>query len=320
MQMQVDREERTGKNIFDGYADYLRAVPANGNYDVYLRGDTLRGTCPFNGTSLPFVRNASRANPLTGNHEQELPVYDRNGDGRLQRAEHYVPGSRSENGAITGNVIFFGQPEHAFRMNGKRRIGMGTNPSTANMMTLVSTNTGDSFKRGKPNVRTVYLNGISVELLAMDDRGQATVRVRTDDTRLTEDVRWCADSIVLPPLKGYAGHALYLERGKRLLVDRSYTPTRLDKPEDAYGTKWFSAPTRFTVSEGASMMIGPRAVLQLEHGSEIHVLPGGSITFGAKAKLDMDADTRIVLHGNAALNGPSRIFKKARKKGRIVSM
>lgn len=317
MQMQVDRENRVGRDIYGGYADFLRPVPANGNFDLRLRGDTLRNTCPFGGRETPFLRAAE--NPLTGNHEQEMPVIDLNGDGRLERKESFVPGVRIEHGAVTGEMVAFGRPEHAFHMGGNRKLGMGTNPSSANMMTLVSSGTNDVFKGGPPNVRTIYLNGISVELLAMDPAGNATVRVRNNDVVLDRDVRWCGDSIVLPPLRGIAGHALVLGPGRRLLLARSGTPTRIDAPERAHGTTWFSAPTRFTVTPGASAWITDRAVLELVEGSEVHVMSGSVMRFAPKAKLKMANGTRIVLHGDARLEGPAKLFRKHRKKGRITT-
>lgn len=317
MQMQVDRENRTGHDIYGGHADFLRPVPANGNYDLRLRGDTLRNTCPFGGRETPFVRDADAANPLTGNHEQEMPVMDLNGDGRLERKESFVPGIRIERGSVTGEMVFFGRPEHAFHMGGNRKLGMGTNPSSANMLTLVSSGTSDLYKGGPPNVRTIHLNGISIELLDVDAAGNATVRVRNNDVLLDRDVRWCADSIVLPPLRGRDGHSLVLEPGRRLLLDRSGTPTRIDRPERANGVTWFSGATRLTVSEGASVLIRDRATLELVNGSELHLMSGSVVRFARKARLKLAADTRIVLHGDARLEGPTKLFKKHRKKGRI---
>src|SRR5690606_30956583 len=44
-QMQVDKDQRSGSNIYGGYADYLRPVLANGNFDRQLRGDTITFQC-----------------------------------------------------------------------------------------------------------------------------------------------------------------------------------------------------------------------------------------------------------------------------------
>jgi hypothetical protein len=320
MMMQVEREEREGANIYGDHADYLRPIPANGMYDIQLRGDTLFNTCPFGGNSIPYLLDESRMNPLTGNHEQELPVYDRNGDGILHGGEHWVPGSRVRRGRVEGEMVFFGRPEHAFRMNGVRRIAMGTNPSTANMMTLVSGGTNDLHKRGAPNVRVVYLNGLSVELLAMAPDGAMTVRVTTGETRLNEDMRWCADSLVLPPLRGRDGHSLTLTSRKRLLLDRSATPTRIDQPDSTGRAVWFSDPTRFTVTAGASVLLEEGALLDLRRGTEMHLLPGSSMELQRRARIRVAADCRLVLHGDARISGEERMLERLRKRGRLVQV
>jgi len=318
MAMQVDREEREGQRVFGGYADYLRPLPANGNFDLYPRGDTLPDSCPFRGRAVIFVRDTRSANPLTGNHEQELPVYDRDRNGLLKRSAHYVPGARSVADSVEADAVLFGRPEHAFRMDGNRKLGMGTNPSSANMLTLVSGDGSDTHKRGPPNVRTIHLNGISVEMLGMAEDGAITVRVRNDDTLLEEDVRWCADSIVLPPINGHQGASLALAPGKRLLLDRSRTPTRIDEPERAHGRTWFSGPTRFTVCGGATVLLGPRSTLELRNGSEAHLMPGATLLLGDGAKLVVERGSRIVAHGDALLEGRGRRIAKLERRGRIV--
>lgn len=318
MMMQVDREDREGQNIFGGHADYLRPVLANGNYDFSLRGDTLRGSCPFGGTTFPFRMDERWANPLTGNHEQELPVYDRNGDGVVQRNEHWIPRARVRKSRIEADGVFYGHPDHAFRMSGNRKLGMGTNPSSANMLTLVSSGVNDTYKRGLPNVRTIYLNGISVELLGMAPNGDATVRVRHNDVLVDRDVRWAADSIVLPPLRGSDGAALVLSERRTLLLDRSRTPTRIDAPEEFGGRTWFSDPTTFVVSPGARMRLRTRSTLDLRNGSTLHLMPGSVLEVRGKARLKVDGSSRIVLHTGARAEGADKRIKKLRKQGRLV--
>ena len=318
MMMQVAREERVGKNIFNGHADYLRALPANGMFDLELRGDTIFNTCPFGGNSIPVIVSDRNMNPLTGNHEQELPVFDHNKDGVLESGAHYVPGTRIRNGRPEAEMIFFGRPEHAFRMNGKRKIGMGTNPSTANMMTLVNARGKDHYNGGAPNVRSIHLNGISVEMLEMDASGDITIRVRANDVRLTEDVRWCADTIFLPPLQGEGGRSLIVEVGVELMLDRSATPTRINAPESYKGRTWFSSPTRFIAEKGAVIEFKDGSALELRNGSEIHLMPGSELIFSPKAKLKMDKDSRIVYHTMPSAESGNKHLKKMIRKGRVV--
>ncbi|HRH68288.1 MAG TPA: hypothetical protein PLB89_02155 [Flavobacteriales bacterium] len=318
MTMQVGREEKEGKSIYGGRADYLRPVLANGNFDMELRGDTLREQCLFNGTLLPYLHAPHLANPLTGNHEQELPLHDRNNDGQLQHGEHWVPGARIEHGQPMAPVTFAGRPEHAFRMNGNRKLGMCTNPSTTNMLTLISTNDREKHGRGVPNVRTSHLNGISVELLNMSADGAALVRVRNNDTRMEADQRWCSDTIVLHPVRGTDGHALTIASGKRLLVDRSRTPTRMTEPDNGKGGPWFSDPSWFRVMPGASILLEDKAVIELTRGSTMELLPGSALLLGKKSLLKVDGGSRVIIAPGVQLLGKPRIFRRLRKQGRMV--
>ena len=204
-------------------------------------------------------------------------------------------------------------------MSGKRKLGMGTNPSSANAMTLVSAGTRDKFKGGKPNVRVVHLNGISVELVSMAADGSATVHVRSDDTFIDRDLRWCADSVVLHAINGRTGHSLDLAQGRRILIDRSRTPTRLDRPEEVRGVVYFSDPTRLIVENGASVHLGAKAQLTLINGSEIHLLPGSVLDLEPSARLSADASSRIVLHGDARIEATPKQLKKLKKKRRLVT-
>ena len=318
MTMQVGREEREGENIFGGIADYLRPVPANGMYDLRLRGDTLRNMCPFGGTSLVFVQDEDAANPMTGNHEQELPVYDRDGDGLLQHSEHWVPGTRTARGEPDVSVVFSGRPEHAFRMDGVRHLGMCTNPSSTNMLTLISTGNREVHKRKGPNVRTSYLNGIGVELLAMMPNGDATVRITNNDTRMLTDQRWCSDTIVLPPLRGRDGHSLTISTGKRLLVDRSRTATRMTEPDNGKGGPWYSDPTYFRVLPGASILVEDKGVIELAQGSTLELMPGSALLLGKKSLLKVEAGSRVIVSSGVQLLGKQRTFRRLRKQGRMV--
>lgn len=320
MNMQVGREERVGTDIFSGAADYLRAVPATGSHDLHMPVDTLRNICLYGGNSMVYEVSKTNANPLTGNHELELPVYDRDQNGRLARSEHWVPGTRRERGQPDAIVTFAGRPEHAFRMNGNRTLGMCTNPSSANMMTLVSTNDRDTYKGHGPNVRTVYLNGIRVELLEMSMDGNAKVRVSINDTRMEQDQRWCGDSIVLPPLRGKDGASLTVAKDRTLLLDRSSTPTRITDPDStSKGGPWFSAPTRFTVRTGATVLLEDRAMLDLTRGSVLHLLPGSRLELRRKARVRLGVDCAIVAHGDVQLIGKQRVFRKLRKSGCLVN-
>jgi hypothetical protein len=319
MVMQIDRENRQGKDIYSGSADYLHPLTACGHFDLQLTQDTLHGTCPFGGKAIPFRR--VRENPLSGNCEQELVVFDRNGDQALERGEHFVPNMLKLPGdvPITG-PRFFGWPDHAWRAEGTRVLSMASNPSSANMLTLASAGKREKNKGSGRDNRTVYLNGIRVELLEQRIDGAIIVRVSAGDTRVNNDVTWCADSIVLPPLRGVEGRSLIMTSGRRMLIDRSLTGTRMAMQGEERGRRYFAPPSRFTISTGATVLFEPGSELRLETGSTMHLMPGSEFALDRSAKINVEAGSRIIVHGDAKLIAHKKVLRKLRKKGKLVTM
>ncbi len=315
--IQVDRELRSGPDLFSGHADYLRPLPANGLFDLTLFGEAV-SDCPYGGQrSIAYAMEPARANPFTGNHEWELPLVDRNNDGKLARGEHLVPNTRMVNGVARDRAAFYGRNDHLFRSGGNSAIGMATNPALVPQLTLVS-NATRALHKGAPDVRATYLNGLRVELLDGAPSGMLKVHVRADDTMVDRDVRWCSDSIVLPPLRGRDGRSLTVLNGATLLIDRSLTPTRYDEPERAHGHTYFAPPTRFTLQSAAHLLVRSGARLELRRGSVLHVLPGACLQVEDGAQLVMDNDCRIILNGDGRLVVKRKTLRRINRRGLIV--
>lgn len=317
MQMQIDRENRLGTGIFGGAADYLRPVLANGFHHLALTTDTIRETCPFHGQS-PRAKRV-RPEPLSGNHEQELVVYDRNKDGKAERGEHFSTAVLQGEHPKT-SPRFFGRSEHAFTPEGNRRLGMDSNPSSANQLTLLCSGGRERNKGAAPDNRTVYLNGIEVTLLERLADQSIRVRIVTGRTRIQQDVIWTADSIVLPPLRGEGGHALTLAAKRTLVLDRSLTPTRIAAQGSDRKHTWFAPPTRFTVQPDARMVLEDGATLRLRRGTAVHLLPGAELRVQGKARIVAEKDSRVTLHPGAALNAPIKVLNKLRKRGVLIDL
>jgi hypothetical protein len=317
---QIARDDRYGSDVFGGHADYLKPLLAGGAFDHRLRGDTVVFECLFPNRTPPYYSDRKSANPLTGNHDQELPMHDRNNDGKLGKAEHYVPRIEIRDGVWTDRASFFGDARHAFTPQGSSRLGMATNPSTANTLTLLSNNTRASNKGKAPDNRVIHLNGIAIELLEQRSNGDMVIRLRNDDHLLHGFVRWCADSIVLHRPPYHDRKALVITNGSTLLLDRSATPTRMTDPEELRGTTWYSGPTRFTLSAGAHMQCQAGGTLKLTNGSVLHVMPGGTLELNERSKVLVDAGCLIVEHAHSTLLANARTLKKLRKKGRLVTV
>lgn len=308
--MQVDKDPESA-NLYGGYADYLRALPANGYYDIRPLEDTVRTACIGVGDFPAYSLLPKNSNPLSGNHEMEAPVLDSDGDGKIGAKEAFMTRVEKVNGTFTDHLNFMGHTRHAFTLNGNNKLGMGTNPSTANKQTLVSA-ARDKFKGGKPNNRVIYLNGISVEMLETMPDGAYKIRVRNNDTRIMQHLRWCGDSIVLPAIQGYKGHSLYLENGAQILIDRSLTPSRLDEAMEYRDQMLFNDPTRFTVEQNASMYMARGSFLHITNGSEVHVMPGAKLEMEGGSGILIEDGAKLIVHPGAELvqNGKAKIKTK----------
>ena len=315
--MQVDKEKKIGTNIYGGHADYLRPVLASGNFDKRLRGDTVTYQCLWPAPTQPYLVRDRWANPLTGSQDQEVALFDMDGNGKITRQEGVVPRIEVRNGVEHDEAVFFGHSRHAFTTGGNHRIGMDTNPPSSNMLSLVCGNAAELNHGEKPDNRAVYLNGISVELLEQRADGGITVHVRSGDTRISQDVRWCADSIVLPPLKGLDGNSLTLATKHTITIDRSGTPTRMGLQGGSKGTHWFSPPTQFCISAHARMRLEAKAKLCLKNASTLHVMPGATLELDPKAVITADKGSLLVLHGDAAIVATSKQLKHLVRQGRL---
>lgn len=127
-----------------------------------------------------------------------------------------------------------------FTVDGNSKVGVGTNPSSATMKTIRGY---DSDVNEPKDLHKIHLNGVSVEMLAQNPDGSIQVQVRFDDVDITNDVRWCADTIVLNPVPTTTGHSLNLTTGNTLLLDRGLSPTRRQNPMMFNGEKLFTSPT-----------------------------------------------------------------------------
>lgn len=315
--VQVDRDNRYGRDVYGQHSDYLRALCASGHFDYEQRGDTVPFECLWPKPTTPYKLGRATANPLTGQQDLELPLSP-SPQGRLDRGKHYVPRIEIRDGQRIDQGHFFGHARQVFTPHGNRKLGMCTNPSTANMLTLLNQGGNAINQAAPPDNRVVHLNGIAAEVLEQREGGDLVVRITNDDRRLSGALRWCADSIVLhhPPHQGRP--ALVLEKGAELILDRSGTPTRLDGPDRAGGRTWYAAPTRLVMSPGARLTGEARSALTLRNGSELHVLPGARLELHRKARLTVEHDSRIVLHGSAEAKARPRALRKLRRQGRLV--
>ncbi len=307
--MQIDREIRAGKTfdeVFKGFANCLRPVTAEGFYDKVFEAATVQNNCISSEPMYPFRRLPGNINPLTGSGDQEFYAVDWNHDDAIDHSDQYYTNIENVDGAYCKNMFNNGHTRNAFTVKGNSKIGLGTNPSSAAMMNMVGY---DVPVEGVKNVRKVYLNGISVEITAQNDDGTMQVNIRFDDVDVTNDVRWCADDIVLNRINSASGYSLNLKAGKTIVLDQGTTATRMTNPIEFDNAMIFASPTVFTLEENTKMHLETNAglllknisTLRLKSSSELIVENGSKVEVLAGSTLIIEDQGRLALNGNAKL-------------------
>lgn len=211
MYLQIDKEVRQSLDygvIYDGPGDYLRPLDGNGHYDEAFNLDDDTTTCvcwqcPIN----PFVRVLQ--NPLTGSADRHFVPQDLNANDILSHGDFRQNWMEDQGGSFGDSLYFLGHARQVFTPGSNSKVGVGTNPSSATMMNSVGF---EVDRPGTKNLRRIYLNGVSVELMAQNPDGSIKVKVRFDDVDVYNDARWCADEIQLNPGHQYR---LFPERDQR---------------------------------------------------------------------------------------------------------
>lgn len=322
MYVQIDKEVREASSsapIYSGPGDHLRPLDASGHYDESFSTATVLNTCICWQCPLqPFVRGL--ANPFTGTADRHWVPVDLNADIHISTtADSRANSVEDVSGVSQIHAYDLGNARQVFTPGGNQKLGIGTNPSSATMMNLV----GYQFTtNNQPNLRRIYLNGVSVELLAQNADGSIQVRVRFDDVDVTNDARWCADEIQLNPVATSTGYSLNITNGNTLTLDRGTTPTQRDATPELYnGQQVFNMPTlmrctngtvlnmeggsQLVVDHGSTLRLEAGSWLQMAGGSNLHVRNGGRLEImpGAILKLANGAHVHIEEGPDASMDG-----------------
>lgn len=314
--LQVDKAIPFGSYAFGGFGDYLRPMPADGMYDFQFEWTKQQNACVNQAMYYPFMKNRWMENPLTGCHDLEIPPVDLDSNGRIYKKEQIFPAIEKVGSEYHKNLFWLGHSRHAFTLKGNHIIGMGTNPSTASMITLVSDNT--PIRSVKKNNRITRLNGVEIRILEELEDGSIKVSVRFDQTRINDDARWCSDSIVLPTIPTKDGYSLVLSSGKKIFLSRSRTPTRIDHPDKVNGEIFFSDPTTLFIETGARMKMESRSAIKIEDGSRLVFDENTSLVMDKKAVIKVEDGVLVFKHLYKLLAHPSARVKVSRN-GRLVN-
>lgn len=301
MYMQIDRNAITGTNIYNGSADYLHPLPAQGLYDLVFDTIKQQNACVNYIDVYPFQRLPHMQNPLTGNHSIEIPTRDFNKNGTLEYGELSILSIERKNDEFIKHLAYLGNASVAFTKTYNSKIGIGTNPSTTNLLSNVSnaypTKMSLNNKNAVFNNRISYLNGLSVELLEELPDGSIKVKVRTDDFVIKNDVRWCSDTIVIPAACSTEKNYLHVTNNAVVIVDQGLTPTRISKPVEFEGEKIFSSTSTLKFPENTVVIIESGSKLIADNSSAILLTKGSKLIIESGGELIVKNNSKLILQG-----------------------
>ncbi len=294
--IQVNMETMTGRSLADGYADYLRPLPANGLWDFSWGNTTIQNPgCINDNFYYPHSMRRGYENSFSGSHEMELVFGDYNRNGKIEVEEYRVPAIRKAKGNAIAKLPILGAKEHAFTLKGNHCIGMWTNPSSCGLVTAVTA--GGELNAGKPpNNRTIYLNGLRIEILniPLPVKGAIYISIQFSDYTVRNSIRWCADTIVFPASEPGNPKVLSVENRSELHIHRGLTPTRILYPDTIRGRLLYSKPTVFIIGKNSQLKIKKGSVLRISNGSELIVSEGAGIILEEKSSLIISGGSRII--------------------------
>jgi len=308
--LQIDKDTRLSDNpweVFTGYADYLRPLTAEGFYERTYETNPVFNDCVQWGDTYAFSKGMQ--NPLTGGGDEEWYTVDVNGDNVIKHDDMRENFVKLENGEFQKKLFALGHNDHVFTLSGNNKISIATNPSSASMMNLVSYD----FPNNTNNLRSIYLNGISIEIIGIDGDKNLQIRIRFDDVDVDRDVRWCADKIVLNPIVTKSGYSLNVKAGKTITFDQSLIATRMNNPIVFNGEYVFADPTTFEVKPNARINLEPEAKIYLENGSTFHMYTGSYCTVGNNGDIEVKNGTTFFLDdcGVLEINGNGKLIVKS---------
>lgn len=305
MMIQVDKNQKTGNGIYGGYANYLRPVLADGHYDIQWTADSL-----WVKEKKSFMQIHTKpkdfANPLTGSQDMEAISYNKEPkDSTLESSDIVDPRIEKDD---NGELIYkpkFGHSRHAFRLDGNHKIGMGTNPSTANVLTYV---TGGAIPRNPnpKNNRVSHLNGVSVSILEEHPDGSILVDVQFEDTRIDTDTRWCSEKVVLHDIPG-AEFDLEVMPKTTVRIDHGETATRRKDPTIRNGKVVFTSPTTFVMSENTNTKLHRKAKIVVENCSQMVIASDAKVQLEPWSRIIVKAGSELLVEPGAVIKGRKRI-------------
>ena len=182
--------------------------------------------------------------------------------------------------------------------------------------------------------RKIWLNGISIRILnenyntPLFGSGAIKLQIKWDDYNVKNDVRWCADSIILSPNDfNINNYSLIANTNIKILIDQGLSPTISN---GAYGftvyTHFFSLQnSKIHLEQNSELIIDNNSSFDLsgqidlengsklivKHGSKFILRPGSMVNVASGARIIIEDDGILDYFANAnlKLNGSQSVLE-----------
>lgn len=175
---------------------------------------------------------------------------------------------------------------------------MGTNPTSAARMNQA----GRNIIEGSKNVRSIYLNGIRVEILEMLSNGDIKIKIDFDHVEIENDVIWMAPDIVLNEITSPSGYSLVVKSGNTLTLDHGTVATRMVGTETFEGDDVFTSATVMRVKANATVNLESGSTLVIDRKSKLSMEPNSRIDIQDGAVLRIKRDAILDIQSDAVVN------------------
>lgn len=256
-------------------------------------------------TSTSFIRNDFIPN---NNKIDYHGNWNNNTSNNIQNEQRIV---YKENGSFTYGALGIGMT-----FNQGDKIGLSSNPVITNIQWFQST---------FDTLSSIFLTGISFEVLSYNQDSSLTVKIRMDDYDIENNTRYTG-SIILPAnIVSPNNYSFNIKTGKVLDIDKSGTPNK----QNITANNDFINPTVFTCSGGsyfhleqnASLYITGNSTLVLKSGSKLELEDGAEL-FIHQGELIIEDGAELILHDGAKLtvdiDGKLTINNTTTGKGLVV--
>lgn len=307
---------------------FILPFTAEGNFDFCYRYDLSQppqGICGnWLTPNIPVDKSCSRPNPFTG-FSDLFQVIDANKNGVLYEGDDTIFIGLSEVTAECNQALQLHDVCHNYKCNGdwedafgfvtgKTKISLSSNPAPVPVYTYVSGPDYSSPNKKEPGAyenRSIWLNGLSIEMLEMADKkkygqGAVKVRIRWDDYYVEEDVRWCGNIFLSPHYKNPASTkpervSLYLKSRKTIRLDYGESPTQYVavKKDSLSGDYLFSQPTVFTCLPGSWFILESNSALLIDKGSTVRLKAGSKLEANKESRIKITNGSRLIIEKGA---------------------